>query len=70
MSGKASKGAPSTQHINPVLPEDVDKVLLIRLFPEAAGITDAATQAAAQGVATGLAGETLEGSQYEPILPA
>ena len=61
---------PDTHHIDPVLAEDVDKVLLIRLFPEAAGITDAGTQAMAQGEATGLAGETLEGSQYEPILPA
>lgn len=56
-------------HIPPVMAEDLDPVLLIRLFPEAAGITDAGTKALAQGEATGLAGETLEGSQYEPLLP-
>lgn len=62
-------GTPGAKHINPVWPEDGDKVLLIRCFPEAAGLADAATQAMAQGEATGIAGEDWEGSQYEPVLP-
>lgn len=51
----------------PVVIEGLDPVLLIRLFPEAAGITDGETQALAQGVATMEAGLLLEASQYEPI---
>ena len=62
-------GTPSTRHINPVWPADGDKVLLIRLYPDAAGITDAASKAMAQGEETGLLGEDWEGSQYEPPLP-
>ncbi|HEY2416800.1 MAG TPA: hypothetical protein VGH84_02700 [Steroidobacteraceae bacterium] len=54
--------------MSPVLFADLDAVLLIRLYPDAAGISDAGTQALAQGEATALAGETLEASQYEPVL--
>jgi hypothetical protein len=51
----------------PVIVEGLDPVLIIRLFPEAAGITDGETQALAQGVATMEAGALLVASQYEPI---
>ena len=51
----------------PVLADDIDQVLLIRLYPEADGLTAAADAAMAQGVETAAAGATLEGSQYEPI---
>ncbi len=63
-------GTPAPSHITPVLVEGLDQVLLIRLHPDAAGLTDAAAKAVAQGEATGVAGETLEGSQYEPIYVA
>jgi len=51
----------------PVVFDDLDPVLIIRLFPEAAGITDGEAQALAQGIATMEAGALLESSQYEPI---
>jgi hypothetical protein len=54
----------------PTLADDVDKVLLIRLYPEADGLTDAASKAMAQGVQTAADGAELEGSQYEPVLGA
>ena len=51
----------------PTLADDVDKVLLIRLYPEAESISDGADAAKAQGVETAAAGATLEASQYEDI---
>jgi hypothetical protein len=58
------------RHIDPVLVEGLDQVLLIRLYPDAAGLTDAGAKAVAQGEATGAEGELLESSQYEPIYVA
>jgi hypothetical protein len=55
-------------YITPVLVEGLDKVLLIRLYPEAAGITDAGTKAMAQGHETGQLGQDWESSQHEPVL--
>ena len=52
----------------PVLADDVDKVLLIRLYPEADGLAAAGDQALAQGAETAAAGAELEASQYEPVL--
>lgn len=52
----------------PVLADDVDKVLLIRLYPEADGLAAAGDQALAQGAETAAAGAELEASQYEPLL--
>ena len=52
----------------PVLADDLDQVLLIRLYPDADGLDDAATKAMAQGVQTAADGAMLEGSQYEPVL--
>lgn len=52
----------------PVLVEGLDAVLLIRLYPEADGITDAGSKALAQGAQTAADSAVLEGSQYEPIL--
>jgi hypothetical protein len=54
----------------PVLADDIDPVPLIRMYPEADGISDAKTKALAQGEATAAAGADLEGSQYEPVLMA
>jgi hypothetical protein len=51
----------------PVLADDIDPVPLIRMYPEADGISDAKVKALAQGEETAAAGATLEGSQYEPI---
>ena len=69
MQGPPGRALPPAPKADPVLYEDIDKVLLVRLFPEADSITDAAAQALAQGTATAAAGEALESSQYEPILP-
>ena len=63
-----SGSKPSIRHITPVWPADGDKVLLIRLYPDAAGISDAAAKAMAQGEETGALGEDWESSQYEPPL--
>jgi hypothetical protein len=52
----------------PVLVEGLDQVLLIRLYPTADGLTDAAALAVAQGAQTAADGAALEGSQYEPVL--
>jgi hypothetical protein len=51
----------------PVVVEDLDAVLIIRLFPEAAGISDGEAKALAQGIATAEAGALLVSSQYEPV---
>jgi hypothetical protein len=51
----------------PVVIEDLDAVLIIRLFPEAAGISDGEAKALAQGIATMEAGALLVSSQYEPV---
>ncbi len=52
----------------PVLVEGLDAVLLIRLYPEADGISDAGTKALAQGAQTAADSAETESSQYEPIL--
>jgi hypothetical protein len=52
----------------PVLADDIDPVPLIRMYPEADGISDAKVKALAQGEETAAAGAVLEGSQYEPVL--
>jgi len=52
----------------PVLVDGLDQVLLIRLYPTADGLSDAAALAMAQGAQTAADGATLEGSQYEPVL--
>ena len=57
-----------TGTVEPVLVEGLDYVLLIRMYPEADGISDAKTKALAQGDATAAAGAVLESSQYEPLL--
>jgi hypothetical protein len=60
--------APAPNYITPVLADDLDKVLLIRLYPEADGLTDAGTKAMAQGHETGQIGQDWESSQHEPVL--
>ena len=52
----------------PTLADDIDKVLLIRLYPEADGLAAAGDAALAQGEQTAAAGAELEASQYEPVL--
>ena len=52
----------------PVLVDGLDQVLLIRLYPAADGLSDAAALAMAQGTQTAADGAALEGSQYEPVL--
>jgi hypothetical protein len=57
-----------TDTIEPVLADDIDPVPLIRMYPEADGISDAKVKALAQGEETAAAGAVLEASQYEPVL--
>jgi hypothetical protein len=52
----------------PVLVDGLDQVLLIRLYPEAEGLSDAGAKAVAQGTQTAADGAALEASQYEPVL--
>ena len=51
----------------PVLVDGLDQVLLIRLYPEADGLSDAASKATAQGAQTAADGAKLEASQWEPV---
>jgi hypothetical protein len=51
----------------PVLVDDIQKALLIRLYPDADGLADAASKATAQGTQTAADGAKLEASQWEPV---
>jgi hypothetical protein len=57
--------APPVTRAEPVLFEDIDKVLLVRLFADEIDISGAAAKALAQGVATAAAGDELEASRIE-----
>lgn len=57
--------APPVTRAEPVLFEDIDKILLVRLFADEIDITGAAAKALAQGVATAAAGDELEASRIE-----
>ena len=52
--------------LRPILYDDIDPVLLMRLYPSATG-EDARAAAIAAGEARIVAGEEVEASQYEPI---
>ena len=51
----------------PMLPEDIDPVLLVRLYPEVVNTAEARAMAMAAGEATAAAGEELIASQNELI---
>ena len=50
----------------PVLVDDIDPVLLVRLYPDSTSTADARAQAIAAGNATHAAGETLVAAQQQP----
>ena len=56
---------PASQRAEPVLFDDIDKVLLVRLFADEIDISGAEAKALAQGVATATAGDELEASRIE-----
>jgi len=60
---------PSTTPAAPHLGEDMDPVLLLRLFPAKVTVEAARAAALAQGKATAEAGAHLVASQQEPVPP-
>jgi hypothetical protein len=56
---------PPAKRAEPILFEDIDKVLLVRVFGEDVDISAAKAKALAQGVATAKAGDELEASRIE-----
>jgi hypothetical protein len=58
--------APPVKRPDPVLFDDIDPVLLVRLYPEEINTSGAKTKAIAQGIATMKAGEELEASRDAP----
>jgi hypothetical protein len=69
MQGKAPVTG-SVEAAKPVLIEDIDPILLVRLYPEATSAGDMRSCALAAGNATYEAGQTLIASQQEPVLGA
>lgn len=59
------RGVPPIERAEPVLFDDIDPVLLVRLFADEIDISGAAAKALAQGVATAAAGDELEASRIE-----
>jgi hypothetical protein len=68
MGMTAPKAGTEAERPAPVLLEDIDPVLLIRLYPDAESTKAARAQAEAAGIATHAAGATLTASQQEPVL--
>ena len=69
MQGKAPVTG-STEAAKPVLIEDIDPILLVRLYAEAKDAGEMRAMAVAAGNATYEAGQTLVASQQEPVLGA
>jgi hypothetical protein len=67
MQGAQPKGTPP-EPIKPVLFEDIDPVLLMRLYPELSGNKEAREAALAAGIATHEAGAKMIAAQQEPVL--
>lgn len=60
--------AAPTAPAKPVLFEDIDPVLLVRLYPGATDAADMRAQAMAQGVKTAAEGAETVASQNEPVV--
>jgi len=69
MQGKAPVTG-SVEAAKPVLIEDIDPILLVKMHPEATSAADMRAMALAAGTATYEAGQTLVASQQEPVLGA
>lgn len=54
----------------PILFDDIDPVLLIRLYPDEVNLAGAKAMALAAGKATAAAGATLIAAQQEPVIGA
>jgi hypothetical protein len=59
------RGVPPIERAEPVLFDDIDPVLLVRLYPDDINTAEARATALAQGVATAEAGDELEASRIE-----
>ncbi len=68
MPGPGQQQGPEVESAAPVLFEDIDPVLLVRLYPEAINATDARSAAMAAGTATHDAGMHLVAAQQEPVI--
>jgi len=64
-AAQAPPRVPPDKRPEPVLFEDIDKVLLVRVLGEEVDISAAKAKALAQGIATAKAGEELEASRIE-----
>jgi hypothetical protein len=64
-AAQAPPKVPPAKRAEPILFEDIDKVLLVRVFGEDVDISAAKAKALAQGVATAKAGDELEASRIE-----
>jgi hypothetical protein len=67
-AAQAHPKVPPVKRPDPVLFEDIDKVLLVRLFADEIDISGARAKALAQGIATMKAGEELEASRDAPAV--
>jgi hypothetical protein len=67
MQGKPPVVAP-VEAAKPVLFDDIDPVLLVRLYPEATNATEMRAAAMAAGNATYEAGQELVADQQTPVL--
>lgn len=68
MMGAGTVNPTAVAPLAPTLADDVDPVLLIRLFPDEIDATGLRAAALAQGVATMAAGATLVAAQQEPVV--
>jgi hypothetical protein len=66
--GDAPAAASTVTPQAPTLPDDMDPVLLVRLYPEAVNNAEARGKAMAAGAATAKAGAETVASQNEPVI--
>jgi hypothetical protein len=64
----AAPVAPSTEPVKPVLFDDIDPVLLIRLYPGAKDAAELRAQAMAQGIKTAEEGAANVAAQQQPVV--
>ena len=71
-TGVGMQGAPppvvEAEAAKPVLFDDIDPVLLVRLYPEAKDSAEMRSMAMAAGTATYAAGQELVAAQQEPVV--
>ena len=67
MQGAAPVAATSSEPVKPVLFDDIDPVLLIRLYPGAKDVAELRAQAMAQGIKTAEEGAANVAAQQQPV---